>query len=79
MAMASSAIEMRSPALSSMSSSRPLVIGTTCSARSRRLSVVSPMALTTTTTSWPALRVSTMRFATRLSPSASATEEPPYF
>ena len=37
------------------------------------------MADTTTTTSWPALRVSTIRFATRLMPSASATDEPPYF
>jgi hypothetical protein len=37
------------------------------------------MALTATTTSLPALRVSTMRLATRLMLSASATEEPPYF
>ena len=79
MAMASSAIEMRSPAVSSMSSSRPGGSGLTCWARSTSSSVVSPMADTTTTTSWPALRVSTMRLATRLMPSASATDEPPYF
>ena len=64
---------MRSPAVSSMSSSRPGGSGDTCSARSISSSVVSPMAETTTTTSWPALRVSTMRRATRLMPSASAT------
>src|SRR5512142_1285919 len=32
-----------------------------------------------TTTSLPAFLVSTIRLATRLMPSASATEEPPYF
>src|SRR5712691_7536289 len=37
------------------------------------------MADTTTTTESPALRVATMRWATRLMPSASATEDPPYF
>ena len=77
--MASNAIEIRSPAVSSMSSSRPSATGETFSARSSRLSVVSPMAETTTTTSLPARRVSTMRSATRLIRSASATEEPPYF
>ncbi len=50
-AMASSAIEMRSPAVSSMSSSRPGGSGDTCCARSRSSSVVSPIALTTTHTS----------------------------
>ena len=79
MAMASSAIEIRSPAVSSMSSSRPGGSGLTCAARSRSSSVVSPMADTTTTTEWPAFRVATMRCATRLMPSASATEDPPYF
>ena len=79
MAMASSAIEIRSPAVSSMSSSRPGGSGLTWLARSRSSSVVSPMAETTTTTAWPALRVATMRWATRLMPSASATEDPPYF
>ncbi len=79
MAIASSAIEMRSPAVSSMSSSRPAGSGDTCSARSISSSVVSPIADTTTTTSLPAFLASTIRWATRLMPSASATEEPPYF
>ncbi len=79
MAIARTAIEIRSPAVSSMSSSRPEGSGLTCSARSISSSVVSPMAETTTTTSWPARLVSTMRRATRLTQSASATEEPPYF
>src|SRR6476619_1762415 len=76
-AIASSAIEIRSPAVSSMSSSRGTGSGETCSARSISSSVVSPIADTTTTTSLPARRVSAMRWATRLTP--SATEEPPYF
>ena len=50
MAMASSAIEMRSPAVSSMSSSRPGGTGLTWLARSYRSSVVSPIADTATTT-----------------------------
>ena len=62
-----------------MSSSRAAGWGLTCSARSMRSSVVSPMAETMTTTSLPAFLVSTMRAATRLTLSASATEEPPYF
>ncbi len=37
------------------------------------------MAETATTTSLPALRVATMRFATRLMLSASATDDPPNF
>lgn len=51
MAIATSAIEIRSPLVSSMSSSRGGGSGVTCSARSRSSSVVSPMAETTTTTS----------------------------
>src|SRR5215468_9185305 len=78
-AIASSAIEMRSPAVSSMSSSRPGGAGVTWFASSISSSVESPIADTTTTTWSPALRVATMRCATRLMPSASATEEPPYF
>ena len=77
--MASSAIEIRSPAVSSMSSSRPGGSGLTWLARSISSSVESPIADTTTTTWSPALRVATIRCATRLMPSASATEEPPYF
>ena len=50
-AMATRAIEIRSPAVSSMSSSRGGGSGVTCSARSRSSSVVSPIAETTTTTS----------------------------
>ena len=48
-AIASSAIEMRSPAVSSMSSSRGDGSGDTCWARSSSSSVVSPIAETTTT------------------------------
>src|SRR4051812_35185448 len=70
---------MRSPAVSSMSSSRAGGSGETSLARSIRSSVVSPIAETTTTTLLPAFLVSTIRRATRLMLSASATEEPPYF
>ena len=79
MAMASSAMEMRSPAERSMSISRAGAESVTWPARSRSSSVVSPMAETTTTTSSPAFWASTTRRATRLMPSASATEEPPNF
>ena len=68
MAMASSAIEMRSPAVSSMSSSRPGGSGLTWCARSISSSVVSPIAETATTTEWPAFLVATIRWATRLMP-----------
>ncbi len=79
MAIARSAMEIRSPLESSMSSSRGAGIGATRAARSSSSSVVSPIALTATTTSCPARRVSTTRFATRLMLSASATDDPPYF
>ena len=79
MAIATRALEMRSPAVSSMSSSRAGGAGHTCWARSSRSSVVSPIAETTTTTSLPAFLVSTIRSATRRIRSASATEDPPYF
>src|SRR6266568_4827381 len=78
-AIASSAIEIRSPAVSSMSSSRPGGSGLTRCARSSSSSVVSPIAETITQTSLPDLRVATIRSATRLIRSASATDEPPYF
>ncbi len=78
-AIATSALEIRSPAVSSMSSSRSGGAGLTCLARSSSSSVVSPIAEHTTTTSLPALRVSTMRSATRLMRSALSSEEPPYF
>ena len=51
MAMATRALEMRSPAVSSMSSSRPGGTGETDAARSSSSSVVSPIAEQTTTTS----------------------------
>src|SRR6476619_3817639 len=79
MAMASSAALIRSPAVNSMSSSRGGGSGDTRRARSISSSVVSHIAEITTTTSWPSALVATMRFATRLMLSASATEEPPYF
>ena len=79
MAMATSAIEMRSPAVISMSSSRGAGTGLTSWARSRSSSVVSPIADTATTTSLPAFFVSAMRRATRLMLSASASDDPPYF
>ena len=60
-AIASTAMEMRSPAVSSMSSSRAGGSGDTCCARSIRSSVESPIAETTTTTWFPAFLVSTMR------------------
>src|SRR5664279_3892728 len=79
MAIASNAIEMRSPAVSSMSNSRPDGRGTICLASSIRSSVVSPIADTTTTTSSPPRLVATMRSAARRIRSAFATAEPPYF
>ena len=78
-AMASSAALIRSPAVSSMSSSRGGGCGETWRARSISSSVVSPIAEMTTTTSWPCCLVATTRLATRLMLSASATDEPPYF
>ena len=54
-AIASSAIEMRSPAVSSMSSSRGAGSSVTWCARSSSSSVVSPIAETATTTSLPGL------------------------
>jgi hypothetical protein len=71
MAIATSAFDMRSPAVSSMSSSRGGGAGDTWSARSSRSSVVSPMAEHTTTTSLPSLWVRTIRSATFLMRSAS--------
>ena len=79
MAMHSRAMEMRSPALMSMSSSRRWGSGETSWARRSRLSVVLPMALTTTTTSWPWRLVCTTCSATARMRSASATDVPPYF
>jgi len=71
MAIATSALEIRSPAVSSMSISRGGGAGDTCWARSSRSSVVSPIAETTTTTSLPSLCVRTIRSATFMIRSAS--------
>src|SRR5438270_10777437 len=79
MAMASSAMLIRSPAVSSMSSSRPGGSSVIWAAWSSSSSVVSPIAETTTTTSSPFFLAVTMRSATRLMRSALATEDPPYF
>src|SRR5688572_7134392 len=78
-AMERSAIEMRSPADSSMSSSRRAGLSETCLAVASRSSVVSPMADTTTTTSCPCARVRMTRSATCVSFFTSATLLPPYF
>ena len=78
-AMESSAIEIRSPAVRSMSSSRRAGLSVTSRASLRRSSVVSPMADTTTTTSLPPAFVVATRSATLRILSTSATEEPPYF
>src|SRR5262245_8429090 len=74
-----SAIEIRSPAESSMSSSRRSGFGERLLASASSSSVVSPIAETTTTTSWPRRLVRTTRSATLRSRSTSATLDPPYF
>ena len=78
-AMHSSAAEMRSPEVSSMSISRAEGSPATSWARRSRSSVVLPMADTTTTTSLPARRVRTTCSATARRRSASATDVPPNF
>jgi hypothetical protein len=72
-------IAMRSPAVSSMSSSRRSGLADTCLASASRSSVVPPIAETTTTTPCPAARVRITRAATRRMRATSATLEPPYF
>ncbi len=72
-------MEMRSPAVSSMSSSRRCGLGEIFRASESSSSVVSPMAETTTTTCAPDARVCATRSATRWILETSATEEPPYF
>src|SRR5262245_41716946 len=79
MAMARSAMETCSPVASSMSTSRSGGEGVTSWASRSRVSVVLPMAETTTTAPWPAFTVSTTRRATPRIFRASATEDPPYF
>src|SRR5438128_5469012 len=75
----SRAMEIRSPAVSSMSSSRRAGLSQTCRASFSSSSVVSPMAETTTTTSLPEARVAATRSATFWMRPTSATDEPPYF
>ena len=70
---------MRSPVDSSMSISRPAGAAETWLASSISPSVVLPIADTVPTTRLPLSRMATMRLATFLILSASATEEPPNF
>jgi len=67
-----------SPVASSMSTSRGSGFGVIFEARLTRLSVVLPIA-ETTTTSWCCAALSATRRATFLIFSVSATDEPPYF
>src|SRR6187401_1233697 len=68
-----------SPVASRTSSSRGSGSSVMAAASPRSSSVVSPIADTTTTRSWPAARSRAMRLATRLIRSASATDDPPNF
>ena len=77
--MHSSAIALRSPAVMSMSISRPGRVFDTCSARWSSSSVSLPIALTTTTTSSPRRRARATWSATSRMRSGSATEVPPNF
>ncbi len=72
-------MEIRSPAVSSMSISRSAGDSEISWARRTRSSVVLPMADTTTTTSSPPRRVATTCSATARMRSGSATDEPPNF
>ncbi len=72
-------MEIRSPAVSSMSISRPAGRLDTSPARRMSSSVVLPMADTTTTTSLPCRRVRATWSATARMRSGSATEVPPNF
>ena len=74
-----SAIEMRSPEVSNMSSSRPGCTGLTSSARRSRLSVVLPIAETTTTTRRPPGGCGRCGRRPHGSGRQSATEVPPNF
>ena len=78
-AIASSAIEIRSPLEISMSSSRLGGDWVTLRDRAMSWSVVLPIADTTTTTRLPCWTVSETRRATSFRRSGSATELPPYF
>ncbi len=77
-AIASSAMETRSPVVSNMSISRRLGVGETCRASAISSSVVCPIAETTTTMSFPAARASAIRRATARMRSGPLTDVPPY-
>jgi hypothetical protein len=79
MAIAASAQEIRSPTEMSMSSSLGSGRGDISYASETRSSVESPIAERTATTRSPFSRTSTIRFATALRRSVSATEVPPNF
>ena len=79
MAMASSAMAMRSPVETSMSSSRRGGVSVTCRASASRSSVVRPMADTTVQIRSPPAALRAIRSATPSSLGRSATELPPYF
>src|SRR5687767_14533611 len=79
MAIARRDMAIRSPAVSSRSSSRALGIGVSSWAIARSSSVLLPMAETTTTTSWPSFLACRTRSETARIRSASATDVPPYF
>ena len=72
-------MEMRSPAVSTMSSSRRAGLPEICLASASSSSVVLPMAETTTQTRRPSFRVAAIRSATLRTFSTSATDEPPNF
>src|SRR5712691_7152197 len=78
-AMASRPMVICSPEARTMSISRGSGVGVMACARATRLSVVLPMAETTTTIRWPWEAPSATRRATLLIFSGSATDEPPYF
>ena len=77
--MHSSAVALRSPAVMSMSISRPGRVSLTSEARRSSSSVSLPMALITTTTSLPRRLVRATWSATARMRSGSATEVPPNF
>jgi hypothetical protein len=78
-AMERSAIEICSPAVRSMSSSRACGAGDTSFASSRSSSVVSPIAEATTHTCAPVRVASTARRATRRICADEPRDVPPYF
>src|SRR3954467_13945714 len=77
--MPSNDIEIRSPAVNSMSSSRGSGRSVISEAIASRSSVVVPIALTTTITPFPASRACTTRSATDSRRSTEPTDVPPNF